>query len=122
MRKIIGVMLITLTIGSVSCNDEDKLATNACTPTVSIDDVPWIAALKKTMTNCTCEISIIKGTYQGQTVIFIALTDPSCDGIDTPVLYNCVGNEIKTFTDSPSDQKELHDNVTRDSVLYRCKT
>lgn len=121
MKKHVLTILIVITIISVSCNDDGKLVMNACTPTLSIDNVPWIAELKNTMTNCTCEISIIKGTYEGQTVFFIGLTDPLCDGIDTPTLYNCEGNEIISFTDSPSDQEELHNKVTRDSVLYRCK-
>lgn len=121
IRKFIFVASIILIVCSVSCNDDKNVNANACNATGSIDNVPWIVDLKKSMTNCTCEVSIIKGTYEGQTVIFIALTDPLCDGIDTPTLYNCNGKEIRSFTDSASDQKELRDNVTRDSVIYRCK-
>jgi hypothetical protein len=119
MRIFIVLMMLILT---VSCSDDKNVDTNVCTTTGSIDNVSWIAGLKKTMTNCSCEISIIKGTYEGQTVIFIALTDPLCDGIDTPTLYNCEGKEMRSFTDSAADQKELFDKVTRDSVLYRCKS
>lgn len=73
------------------------------------------------MTNCTCETSIIKGTYEGQIVFFIAVTDPVCNGVDMPTLYSCGGDEIRTFTSSPADQKELREKLIRDSVLYRCK-
>ena len=121
MRKFIFASLIILTIGSLSCTEEKNVESNACTTTESIDKVPWIADLKKSMTNCTCEFSLVKGTYKGETVFFIILTDPRCDGIDTPTLYNCNGQAIKSFTDSASDQKELNDNVTKDSILYRCK-
>ncbi len=73
------------------------------------------------MTHCSCETSIIKGTYYNETVIFIALTDPLCDGIDRPTLYCCDGTAIKTFTSSAADQKELTEKVTLDEVSYRCK-
>lgn len=122
MKRIIFAISIILTFGSVSCSDDQKIDSNACKVTESIDNVPWLVELKKSMTNCTCEISIIKGTYNRQTVIFIAITDPVCNNINTPTLYNCEGKEIRSFTTSTTDQKELRDNVTWDSVLYRCKT
>lgn len=105
----------------VSCDDNDDRS-QTCTFNDSIDSYPWIVELKHTMTNCSCELSIIQGTYRQQTVLFIALTDPLCNGIDTPILYNCEGQPIKSFSSSASDQKELTDNVTRDKVLYRCKS
>jgi hypothetical protein len=114
-------ILLVLLIQTVSCNDECE-DTKVCTLTGSIDDIPWIVELKESMTNCTCEVSIIKGTYNGETVIFIALTDPVCNGINAPTLYNCEGQEIRSFTNSEADQKELLNHVTRDSVLYRCKS
>ena len=120
MIKFISLAAIMLTLSSFSCNDDKKDDTNACTASEPMD-VPWIAQLKGSMTNCTCEISIIKGTYEGQTVFFIALTDPVCDGIDTPTLYSCHGKPIRSFTNSTSDQKELREKVTRDTVIYRCK-
>ena len=121
MKKVIVfVMSVILTLGVAGCTD-DKFDTNACTSADSIDGVAWIEELKESMTNCTCEISIIKGTYEDQTVIFIALTDPLCNGIDTPTLYNCQGKEIRSFTTSTADQKELREKVTRDTAMYRCK-
>lgn len=70
MRKFTFVTFIILTVCSVGCNDDKNVETNACTTTESIDKVPWIIDLKKSMTNCTCEISLIKGTYKAQTVFF----------------------------------------------------
>ena len=121
MKKIIVfVTSVILTMGAAGCTDH-KFDTNACTSADSIEGVVWIEELKESMTNCTCEISIIKGTYEGQAVIFIALTDPVCNGIDTPTLYNCEGKEVRSFTTSAADQKELREKVTRDTVMYRCK-
>ena len=119
MKMFIPLLLCAL---AVSCNDDKNIDTNACTTTATVDNIPWIQDLKETMTNCACEKSIIQGTYEDQPVIFIALTDPSCDGINTPTLYNCEGEIIRSFTDSAVDQKELQEKVTRDSVLYRCKS
>jgi hypothetical protein len=119
MKKSVFIVSIILTAISASCVD-DPINTNACMTTESIDTILWIAELKNSMTDCTCEQSIIKGTYNGEAVIFIALTDQVCNGIDTPTLYTCYGKEIKSFSDSPADQKDLHDNLTRDIVLYRC--
>lgn len=112
-------LLVALLL-AVSCDDNDDHG-KKCTFDDSIDSYPWIMELKNSMTNCTCEISIIQGTYRQQTVVFMALTDPLCNGIDTPILYDCDGRPIKSFSNTASDQKELTDKVTRDKVLYRCK-
>ena len=118
MKFFIPLLLLLLIIG---CDNDEKPSTNACNATTPVDEIDWLLALKQSMTNCSCEISIIEGMYHSQTVFFIALTDPLCDGINTPTLYNCEGIGIKTFTTSEDDQTDLADNVTRDSVLYRCK-
>ena len=122
MKKIIFAISIILAFGSVSCTDDKKNDSTACKATLSIDSTPWIIDLKKSLTNCSCEISIIKGTYNSQTVIFVAITDPVCNSTNTPTLYNCEGKAIRSFTASTTDQKELRDNVTWDTVLYRCKS
>jgi hypothetical protein len=121
MKRIILAISIILAFSFASCTDDQKIDSNVCKATESIDNVPWIVDLKKSITNCQCENSIIKGTYNGQTAIFVAITDPACNSINTPTLYNCEGKEIRSFTSSTTDQKELRDSVTWDSVLYRCK-
>jgi hypothetical protein len=123
MTKLIFIISIILLIaaGFIGCHNSKNVDTNACAANDPMEEVPWIEELKTSMTNCSCEISIIKGTYRGQTVVFTALTDPLCNGISTPILYNCEGKEITRFTDSPSDQEELRNNVRRESILFRCK-
>jgi hypothetical protein len=76
--------------------------------------------METSLINCMCEISLIRGTYNNQTVYFTALTDPACDGIDTPTLYDSNGKIVRIFT--MNDYQEFYEKVTRDSVLYRCKT
>lgn len=112
---------LVVTLALFSCNDlnNDTEGTNACTADDPME-ISWIKDLQNTLTDCTCEISVIRGTYDGQTVFFTALTDPLCDGIDTPTLYDCNGDIVRTFT--WDDYQEFYSEVTRDEVLYRCKT
>jgi hypothetical protein len=119
MRVFIFSLLI---IGTFQCHDDDSNITrNVCTTTGSHEDIKWFAELKSSMECAYCETSIIQGTYAGQDVIFAALTDPLCDGIDTPTLYTCDGIELRSFSTSLIDQQDLRENLTRDTVLYRCK-
>ncbi len=118
MKKLILLFAASLLL--FSCDDEEKEISNACTSAKPLEEVEWLKDLKNSLTNCTCEVSLIKGTYDNQTVFFTALTDPICDGIDTPTLYDCEGNIVRTFT--MNDYQEFYSNVTRDEVLYRCKT
>jgi len=116
--KILFVILFAALL-SCSKDGNDCTTQNAC-ETDNPLEVDWIKEIKNSMQNCVCEISIIQGTYQEQTVFFVALTDPLCDGIDIPTLYNCEGVAVKTFT--MDDYLEFYSDVTRDKVLYRCKT
>jgi len=118
MRIFVLLVMIFL---MVSCDDDQNTDTKECAWIGSADEVQWYAALKESITNCTCETSIIKGTYYHQTVFWIAITDPLCNSVNTPTLYNCEGKAIRTFTLSVTDQQEFWDKVKLDSVLYRCK-
>ena len=62
----------------------DKLPKTECISDNPIEDFAWLKAIKSTMTNCGCEIS------------------------------------IRIF--NSTDYREFYDHVTRDKVLYRCKT
>jgi hypothetical protein len=115
MKKLSLIVITLLVI--ISCHKETQ---NACDSNNPIEDVTWLKEMKASMTNCTCEMSIIQGTYKNQAVFFVALTDPLCDGIDMPALYDCNGKVIMTFTEE--NYRDFYDNVTRDKVLYRCKT
>jgi hypothetical protein len=91
-----------------------------CPTAETLDATPWLAELKSSITNCTCEISIIQATYKGKTVFYKGMTDALCNGIDIPTLYNCSGNVVKSFTDSAADQEDLK-NISIVEVLYRCQ-
>jgi hypothetical protein len=116
MKYFVFTLLISILLINCKRNIETQ---NACISAYPIEDVVWLKEIKANMTNCGCEISIIQGTYSHQTVFFVGLTDPLCDGIDIPTLFDCTGNVVRTFTDK--DYQEFYKNVTRDKVLYRCK-
>jgi len=119
MKLTILVLFLSAMLVGCSKNDKEHDTQNACKSADPLE-VSWIKEIKNSLTNCSCEISIIQGTYDGQTVFFTALTDPACDGIDTPTLYNCNGNIVRIFT--MHDYTDFYTKVTRDNVLYRCKT
>jgi len=118
MNKIILFFAVSLLILN-SCS-YDKLPKTECISDNPIEDFAWLKVIKSTMTNCSCEISIIQGTYNNQTVFFVALTDMLCDGISIPTLYDCEGKVVRVF--NSTDYREFNDHVTHDKVLYRCKT
>lgn len=115
------ILSVTLFFALLSCDkDENETSNQNACDTNNPLEIEWVIQIKNSMQNCICEISIIRGTYNGQTVFFTAITDPLCDGIDIPTLYNCEGVAIKTYT--IDDYKEFYNEVSRDTVLYRCKT
>ena len=118
MEKYTVFLLLLLT----ACCAEESPYPSPCPTTNTYDQFPWIADLKSSLTHCSCEFSIVKGTYQGQIVIYVLLTDPLCDGINTPTLFDCDGTPIRSFTSSMADQKEFYEQVKLGVILYRCKS
>ena len=118
MKKTI--LILTMNLLMLSCERLDFKSDAEPISANPMEDYAWLTELKSTLTNCSCEVSIIQGTYNHQTVFFTALTDELCDGIDTPTLYDRNGKVVRTFT--LVDYRYFYDHVTRDKVLYRCKT
>jgi len=116
-----AIVFLLFAIVIISCQDDREAQNTVCTDIESIEQTPWLVELKNSITNCSCEVSIIKGEYERQTVFFVALTDPLCNGINSPSLFNCEGKVVRSFTSAAEDQKELADKVTIDTILYRCK-
>ena len=118
MKK--SLVLFTMILGMLNCCKYENLAKTQCSSNNPTEDFVWLKAIKNSLSNCSCEISIIQGTYNGGTVFFTSLTDALCDGISMPTLYDCEGKVVRIFTSA--DYLNFHDLVTTDKVLYRCKT
>jgi hypothetical protein len=112
--KKTSLIFVTL-IMILSCEKYD----NTCNCDNPLEDIAWLKELKDSITNCTCEISIIQAAYEKQTVFYVALTDPVCNGVFNINLTDCNGTIIKNY----SIHDQTFDNeVTNRKVLYRCKT
>jgi hypothetical protein len=100
----------------MSCEKPDKVY--ICnTP---VEDLQWLKELKASFTNCSCQMSIIQATYNGQTVFYAIMNDPVCNSINQPVnILDCSGNTIKTY--DRSDQA-FGNEVTNRKSIYVCKT
>ncbi len=116
MKKLFFIILIfTL---ALACKKEEK--DNACNSDNPIEDFIWLKELKATIPeNCVCETSLIQGSYENQTVYYIAPTDLLCDGIIAPTLYDCNGDIVRIFT--PEESHLFFESVTQTQVLYTCK-
>jgi hypothetical protein len=107
---IIGLFVLLL-----SCEKKD----NSCNCKDPLADLAWLEELKSSLTNCTCEMSILQATYNNQTVYYQAMTDPLCDGIYPVVLLDCNGTTVKSY----ESISQVPDNaITNIKALYRCKT
>ena len=102
-----NTLFLMLTMIVLSCAEDTVI----CKTNEDVSS-EWFTDLKNSLTNCSCELSIIRARYQNQTVYYTALTDPLCNGVNTPVLLNDEGKVIKTFTQSPEDQEDFNENVT----------
>jgi hypothetical protein len=110
-------MLIIL---AISCKDDKSVGPNVCGYEGSIEEAPWMVSLKDSMTNCSCTQSILTGKYEGNTVFYVAVTDPRCNSVFAPTLYNCEGEAVKSFEATMAAQNEFYEKVSERSIVYSC--
>jgi hypothetical protein len=103
----------------VQCGKDDKETANACNTDNPMETIDWLKAMKDSLTNCSCQISIVQGTYRNHPVFYLALTDPLCDGVLIPTLVDCNGKVVKKYNET--DIEDFYHQVSIDTVLYSCK-
>lgn len=113
------IILITIFIVA-SCGKDENTGKSTCDLADPIEELPWLKEIKNSLTNCSCEISILQATYKNQTVFYTAMTDPLCDGVQTITLLDCEGKVIRSIAND--DIPSFHENATNIKALYRCKT
>lgn len=114
MKNIITVLVSLFLIAG--CSKEEVRNKQICNLADPINELPWLKEIKNSLTNCSCEMSIIQATYKEQTIFYTKMTDLLCDGIETYTLYNCEGkvievipfNEILNFNKKISEIKNLY--------------
>lgn len=102
-----------------ACENDGSSVQDACVSRDPMEEVEWLIELKNSLTNCTCETSIIRGKYLDETVFYVAITDPACLSIFAPTLYDCSGKIVRKFNDTGKDQDDLQ-KLHLEEVLYRC--
>ncbi len=117
MMKIF--LFVVTSILLVNCSKDEKVTENACNTDNPIDNISWLIAMKDSLTNCACQVSIVQGIYHNQPVFYLALTDPVCNGIVIPTLLDCNGKAVRKYTEA--DIEDFYHQVTIDTILYNCK-
>jgi len=116
MRLALFLVASVLLFG---CEEENAARTNACALQDPMD-AEWLQELKNSLKySCGCETSIIQGKYLNETVFYTANTDPRCNSVFAPTLYDCSGTIIKKFTVIGTDNDDVN-KIVREVVLYRC--
>ena len=113
------ILFITIFFAA-SCGKDENTSKSTCDLTNPIEELSWLKEMKNTMTNCSCEMSIVQATYNNQTVFYTMMIDPLCDGVQTIILYDCEGKIEKTIANSEISSYKAEE--TNMKVLYRCKT
>ena len=113
MKKLSFIFIVLIFL--LSCEKND----NTCNCNDPLKDLAWLKELKNSLTNCSCEMSIIQATYNKQTVFYQAMTDPLCDGIFPIVLLDCNGATVKSYE---SANQVTGNEISDRKTLYRCKT
>lgn len=116
-------VLISCFLGTSCSNDDDQNDGLICNPTNPFEEFEWLEELRDNIDNCTCEISIMMGQYEGNTVFFKTMTDPLCNWQFETDLYNCNGKIIKKYRyseEQPNVFEKFSEEVTEQENLYSC--
>jgi len=104
--------IIILILANCNREKEDKAICDVVNP---LEELDWLADIKNSMTNCTCDESILQGKYKDITVFYIMITDPLCNSVFHVILWDCNGNIVKEYKPGENDlffkEVELADNI-----------
>jgi hypothetical protein len=113
MRKIFYFTFI-LGLILLSCEKNENTIPE-CNVNNPLEELDWLKDVKNSLTNCTCQISILQGKYREKTVFYIMNTDPVCNSVFHVVLWDCNGDVVKEYKpgqfDTYSKEVELIDNI-----------
>lgn len=117
--KVFSKVLLVIFVIS-SCGKDENTGKSTCDLANPIEELLWLKEIKTTMTNCSCEMSIIQATYNNQTVFYTMMTDALCDGVQTITLLNCEGKVVENIKQDKF--QTFLGKVSNVKNLYRCKT
>ena len=98
----------------ISCEKSEN-SIPECNVVNPLEELDWLKDVKNSLTNCTCQISILQGKYREKTVFYIMNTDPVCNSVFHVVLWDCNGDVVKEYKPGQNDifssEVELVDNI-----------
>jgi hypothetical protein len=109
------MMIIAIVFMIFSCEKNEKI----CNCDNPLTDLAWLNNLKSSITNCTCRMSIVQANYNKQTVFYVIMNDPVCDGVININLFDCKGEFVKNYQ---SLDQTFSSEVTNQKIIYTCKT
>ncbi len=115
--KIISPYLFLILLFVCSCDKEDDIP--ECNVENPMEELEWLADIANSIENCSCQVAIFKGRYNGGNVYFKLMNDPLCNSVFGTVLWNCKGIPIKTY--GADDFEKFSSDVDNLEVLYECK-
>jgi len=101
MRKIFSCIFICGLI-LIGCEKSENSIPD-CIVENPLEELDWLKDVKNSLTNCTCQISILQGKYREKTVFYIMNTDPVCNSVFQVVLWDCNGNVVKKYKPGQND-------------------
>jgi hypothetical protein len=113
MKTGVYIFFILLLI-QTGCKRDDENKTK-CDVNNPLEELQWLTDIKNSLTNCSCDVSILQGTYKEVTVFYIMVTDPVCNSVFHVVLWDCNGDFVKEYKPGEDDlffaEVELVDNI-----------
>lgn len=116
MSKILyGIFICGFILAGCEKNKDTIPECNVENP---IEKLAWLKDVKDSFTNCTCQISIFQGKYKEQTVFYVMMNDPLCNGVFHVVLWDCNGDFVKEY--KPGENDIFYREVVIVKTLYTC--
>lgn len=123
MKQFITLALL-ISVLLVSCSEQEEdlqlNLQNACTAENPLE-LEWMQDLVAEL-ECgkySCRVSILKSNYNGESVFYVQMTDPLCNGVNEIDLYNCVGEKIEEFTLEESGEF-IDDHWNEAEEIFSC--
>lgn len=120
--KYIHYFFFIFILISASCNkDETDNTEDICICGVdnALEDLEWLKNLKNSITNCSCQVSILEGIYNENMVYYVLMNDPLCNSYFNTALINCNGEVVKTYEGS-EDLDAFANEVEPIRSIYIC--
>ena len=116
MRKFFYYILVCA-LFLISCEKSEN-SIPECKVENPMEELSWLKDVKNSITNCTCQISILQGKFREKTVFYVMNTDPLCNSVFHVVLWDCNGDIVKEY--KPGQFDTYSKEVKSIENIYTC--